>query len=151
MRYLLLLILMPFTATAAEWNTTQREIIAAIQALSAATAPDGKGADEYATVLAKDFTRWTLGADSVSGRESWVEGMREWFDDGWRVTDRKQTYLEIAPKGDFATVRRIVSETYLGPDGEVITSKAAVAETWIREDGNWKLLRANLSVMNDEA
>ncbi|NIP57094.1 MAG: DUF4440 domain-containing protein, partial [Gemmatimonadetes bacterium] len=102
------------------------------------------GADAYGAVLADDFSRWTIGSDLVNGKEDWVEGVREWFEDGWRVSDRDTRHLEIVVRDDHAFTRRVVEETYLGPEGERSTATAALAEVWVREDGEWRLLRVDV-------
>lgn len=130
------------------WTTDQRQVLASMQRLSAATAPDGTGADAYGAVLVDDFSRWTTGSSVINEKQPWVEGVREWFDEGWRVTDRDQEVLEVSVKGDFASTRRIVEETYLGPNGETSVSKAALAEAWVRVDGVWLLSRVNVDVMD---
>jgi hypothetical protein len=131
------------SASAQDWSNEQRDIIEAIARLSAATSPDGGGPDAYADVLAPDFTRWTMGEGPVQGREKWIEGMREWWEDGWRVVDRKTDYLEISVHGTYATLRRIVEETYRGPKGGESRSRTALAEMWVLTDDAWLLLRAN--------
>jgi len=130
------------------WTTDQRHVLASMQRLSAATAPDGTGADAYGAVLADDFSRWTTGSSVINEKQPWVEGVREWFDQGWRVTDRDQEVLEVSVKGDLAFTRRIVEETYLGPNGDTSVSKAALAEAWVRVDGVWLLSRVNVDVMD---
>lgn len=120
-----------------------------MQRLSATTEPNGTGADAYGEVLAEDFSRWTTGSTLINYKEVWVEGVRGWFDDGWRVIDRNQTVLEITIKGDNAFTRRIVEETYRGPDDEISISKAGLAETWIRSGGNWLLLRVSADVLDN--
>ena len=112
--------------------------------LSAATAPDGAGASEYGAVLAADFTRWTVGSSDISDKTSWVQGIQEWFEDGWRVSDRQTQHVEIVVRDDLAFTRRIVEETYLGPDGERSVSGAALAEVWVRGDHGWLLLRVDV-------
>lgn len=129
------------------WTTEQREVLAAMDWLSAATAPDGLGPDAYAAALAPDFSRWTVGSTVMSGKYDWVRGVREWFDDGWRVAQRSTRHLEITVIGDLALTRRIVEETYRGPDGEESRSTAALAEVWTRRDGPWLLLRVNVHPM----
>jgi hypothetical protein len=96
------------------WDPQQRQVLATIERLSAATAPDGGGPDAYAVILADDFSRWTLGSDVINDKQSWVEGMRSWWNDGWRVADREARVLEIRVSGDHAFTRRIVTETYVG-------------------------------------
>ena len=61
----------------------------------------------------------------LTGKQEWVEGVRGWFDDGWRVSDRQAEVLEITIEGPVAYSRRVVTETYIGPDGE--TSPPATA------------------------
>lgn len=126
------------------WTPAQQEVLAAIERLSASTAPGGAGADAYGAVLAEDFSRWTLGSEALDDKQSWVEGVRGWFDDGWRVSDRDTRHLEIVVRDPYAFTRRIVEESYLGPEGERSTSTAALAEVWVRESGDWRLLRVDV-------
>jgi hypothetical protein len=132
------------------WSPEQSHVLASMQRLSASTAPDGGGADDYGEVLAENFSRWTTGSKVINHKSGWVEGVRSWFDDGWRVIDRNQTILEITISGSEAFTRRIVEETYLGPDEERTTSKAALAETWVHSDGRWLLLRVNVDVLDSQ-
>ena len=129
---------------AVAWDDAQLGVLAAMEQLSATTAPDGSGADGYSNMLADDFARWTIGSALINHKEAWVEGVRGWFDDGWRVQDRQSRNLEIIVRGDYAFTRRIVDETYVGPDGENSGSSAALAEVWIRENGDWVLLFVNV-------
>jgi hypothetical protein len=146
-----LLLVWPSQVSAQDsWTTEQLQVVASIERLSTATAPGGAGADGYGAVLADNFSRWTTGSDVINDKQSWVEGVREWFDDGWRVTDRNQNILEILMMGEFAFTRRVVEETYLGPDGERSVSKAALAETWVRSDGVWLLLLVNVDVLDSD-
>ncbi|MTI20779.1 nuclear transport factor 2 family protein [Fulvivirga sp. RKSG066] len=133
-----------YTLAQDDWSAEQQEIIAAIHKLSATTAPDGAGADAYGQYLADDFSRWTVGSEMLNNKTDWVEGIREWFNDGWRVSDRQQQILEIDIVGNMAHLRRIVSETYLGPDGDVSSSKAALAEVWAKRDNQWLLYKVNV-------
>ena len=149
--FILLLLCWPALILAQEsWTTEQQEVLAAMARLSASTAPDGAGADDYAAVLAEEFSRWTIGGETLNGKKAWVEGVRSWFDDGWRVTDRNQEVSEVSLVGDFAFTRRIVEETNLGPDGEKTRSKAGLAETWVRVKGEWLLLRVNIYVLSSQ-
>ena len=125
-------------------NDEQLEVIETMNLLSQTTSPTGKGADSYAKYLADDFSRWTIGSSITNTKEKWVEGVREWFDDGWRVSDRQQKNIEIQIFGNYAHTRRIVIETYKGPKGESSTSKAALAEIWIKENKKWLLYRVNV-------
>ncbi len=147
-----LLYLLPYSRLQSEelWSPEQSEIIESMQRLSSTTAPDGAGADAYGQVLAEDFSRWTTGSVVINQKEEWVEGVRGWFDDGWRVIDRNQTVLEITIKKDNAFTRRIVEETYRGPNDEISTSKAGLAETWIRIDSYWLLSRVNADVLDSQ-
>ena len=153
--YLFACLLLPFWPLADaqsqnSWSPEQSQVLAAMHRLSATTAPDGNGADEYADVLAENFSRWTTGSSVINYRKEWVEGVRDWFDDGWRVIDRHQTVLEVTIRADEAFTRRIVEETYLGPDREKTASKAGLAETWIRSEGSWLLLRVNADVLDSQ-
>ena len=140
----LLLVPMGARLLAQETTPAQQEIVEAIGRLSAATAPGGGGPDAYAAMLADDFSRWTLGADSLDDKASWIEGVRGWYGDGWRVADRQVAYREIEVRDELAFTRRVVTETYVGPDGERSTSTAALAEVWVRRAGEWKLLRVDV-------
>ncbi|MEB8327981.1 hypothetical protein OO009_01330 [Flavobacteriaceae bacterium KMM 6897] len=131
-------------------NSQQLKIIKTMNLLSETTAPDGKGADSYGSYLSNDFSRWTIGSSITNNKKKWVEGVREWFDDGWRVSERKQQNLEIQIMGNYAHTRRIVAETYLGPKGEIATSKAALAEIWIKENDKWLLYRVNVHPMEND-
>jgi hypothetical protein len=146
-----LIILFPPSAASSEesWSKEQRQVLAAMQRLSASTAPGGAGPDAYAAVLADGFSRWTVGSDVINDKKTWVEGVREWFDDGWRVSDRKTRNLEIQVGEDQTFVRRIVTETYLGPDKETSSSSAALAEVWVRGSDGWLLLRADVHPMGN--
>ena len=130
------------------WTTEQKQILGTIERLSEATAPGGGGADAYGKVLANDFSRWTMGSDLINTKKAWLDGMRTWFDEGWRVTDRDQTIVEIRVDRPFAFTRRVVEETYRGPDGDGSVSKAALGETWVRRNGVWLLYRVNVEVLD---
>ena len=132
-----------------ELTATDR-ILGAMNRLSEATAPDGSGVEAYAEVLATDFSRWTVGSSKMSNKSEWLDGVREWYDDGWRVSDRQQEIQEIRITGDMAFTRRTVKETYLGPNGDQSTSKAGLAETWVRNDSHWLLWRVNVSVLKND-
>ena len=123
-----------------------RMLLGAIEQLSAATAPGGGGAQAYAPLLAENYSRWTLGSTVLNSKSTWVDGIHEWFSEGWRVVDRNVDNVEIKIQGDLAFARRLVEETYLGPDGSRTSSRSAIAEVWTRdEDGTtWKLLRVDL-------
>lgn len=139
-----------FDTVPGDWTAGQREILDAIAGLSAATAPGGGGADEYAAMLTDDFSRWTIGSDTIVGKQEWIDGIRGWFDDGWRVSDRQSDVLEITVEGSTAFSRRIVSETYRGPDGEVSPpARAALAEVWRRDGEGWRLQRVTVHSIQD--
>ena len=132
------------------WSPAQREVLEAMDRLSAATAPGGSGADAYAAVLADGFSRWTLGGEAVNDRTSWVASVRDWFDDGWRVADRTVEQVEIVIRGDLAFTRRVVTETFQGPDGErADPGTAALAEVWVRDGGTWRLWRVDARPLGD--
>ena len=119
-------------------------------ALSAATAPGGGGADDYARLLTDDFSRWTIGGEVVEGKETWLEGVRAWFDDGWRVIDRRAEVLEITVEGPVAFSRRIVTESYAGPDGDrPPPARAALSEVWRRDGEGWRLQRVTVRALED--
>ncbi len=124
------------------------QVLEAMEQLSAATAPGGAGADAYGAVLAEEFSRWTIGSNETSGKADWVEGVREWFDDGWRVSDRKTQILEIRMRDETAYIRRIVTESYTGPENEQSVSTAALAEVWVRGNEGWLLLFVNVHPMD---
>ena len=83
----LCLLLWPCSQASAQdsWTEEQRGVLAAIERLSAATAPGGSGADAYTAVLSDEFSRWTTGSSTVSGKQEWVDGIGEWFEDGFNV------------------------------------------------------------------
>ncbi|RLA26423.1 MAG: hypothetical protein DRQ63_08235 [Gammaproteobacteria bacterium] len=124
----------------ATWNAEQLQVLESINALSATTAPNGAGPDAYGDILDDEFSRWTIGSQVINRKQAWVDGLREWFDDGWRVSDRKTQYLEILVLGDSAYTRRIVEETYSGPGNEQSVSSAALAEVWVHRNEGWRLL-----------
>ena len=130
-----------------DWTMEQLEVLESIERLSATTAPGGDGADGYAKTLADNFSRWTTGSNLINGKNEWVDGIRGWFNEGWRVADRNQTIIEITIMGDRAFVRRVVEETYLSPSEERTISKAALAESWIRVGGAWLLYWVNADVL----
>ncbi len=139
------------------WDPSQQAVLAAIGRLSASTAPGGGGADAYGAILADDFSRWTVGSTELNDKGSWVDGIRGWFDDGWRVVDRKSTNLEIRVVDRNAYSRRIVEETYQGPDGDRSSATAAVAEVWVNvaasgegEGADWRLFLVNVHPIPDE-
>lgn len=129
------------------WNNEQKQLIETMNLLSETTAPGGEGADSYGNYLSDDFSRWTIGSSNTSNKEKWVEGIREWFADGWRVSNRKQQILEILILNESAHIRRIVTETYLGPKGDTSTSKAALAEIWTKKNGLWLLYVVNVQTI----
>ncbi len=133
-----------------EWNSEQKQIIETMNLLSETTAPDGKGADAYGSYLSDDFSRWTIGSPITNNKKKWVDGVKEWFDDGWRVSERKQQNLEILIMNGIAHTRRIVIETYLGPKGDTSESKAALAEIWIKKNNKWLLYRVNVHPMTND-
>ncbi len=148
---LALAVLCPSSGALAQdsWTPEQREVLAAMEELSDSTAPNGTGADAYGAVLAEGFSRWTIGSAVMNDKHDWVEGVREWFDEGWRVADRQTQHLEILIRGDLAFTRRMVEETYLGPAGEQSKSGAALAEVWVRSDLGWRLLRVDVHPLAD--
>lgn len=126
-----------------QWTPEEREVVDAIDALSATTNPDGGGAEAYAALLADDYSRWAMGATELSDKESWVDGVAEWLEAGWQVVERNALNLEISVVDDVASVRRIVKETYLGPDGETSSSRTALSEIWVRREGEWRQWRVD--------
>ena len=142
---------MPLSTRAQDsWTPEQLQVIAAIERLSAATAPDGGGAQAYGAVLAEEFSRWTIGSEIINNKEDWIVGIGEWFDDGWRVSHRKARILEVSINGDYAFTRRVIEETYLGPTGDKSESSAALAEVWVQGDGGWLLLQVNVHPLKDD-
>ncbi len=127
-----------------KWTNSQQEVIETMNKLSETTSIEGNGADEYGSYLSDEFSRWTIGSAITNNKTKWVEGVREWFDEGWHVSERTQQILEILIVNDFAHTRRIVTETYLGPKKETSISTAALAELWIKKDNKWLLYRVNV-------
>jgi hypothetical protein len=131
------------------YTPNQTAVLDAMQGLSETTAPGGKGAKAYGTFLDDDFTRWTLGSTVVSDKQKWLDGIKDWFNDGWRITDRDQQIIEITILNDVAHTRRIVSESYLGLEAETSTSKAALVEIWVFRNDKWLLYRVNVQPIYD--
>lgn len=134
-----------FEAAPGDWSPSQRQILRAMAELSASTAPGGGGPDDYAAMLTDDFSRWTIGSDAMDHKEEWIDGVRSWYDEGWRVADRQAEVLEIRVEGATAFSRRIVSEIYAASDGETSPpAKAALAEVWRRDGEGWRLQRVTV-------
>lgn len=133
-----------------QWTPPQEEIINVIHKFSESTSENGEGANAYAAFLSEDFSRWTIGSEIINDKAIWVEGIKEWFDEGWRVSDRNQKFIEINIADGLGHVRRIVTETYLGPDGSTSSSKAALVETWKKENEQWLLYRTNVHPIKEK-
>ncbi|WP_394693600.1 hypothetical protein [Hyphobacterium sp.] len=118
-------------------------VLEAIARLSESSETDGGGPDVYAGSLCPGFTRWTPGSDETSDKNSWLDGVRGWWDEGWRVSERETEWIQVTLSGKHAFVRRNVAETYTGPDGEESSSRSALVETWSLQSGGWCLLHAN--------
>ena len=131
------------------FTAKQQEIINTIDQLSATTAPDGQGAHAYGSFLTENYSRWTLGSKKINYKQDWIEGIQEWFEDGWRVSDRKQQFIEIVTSEDVAYTRRIVTEIYLGPNKETSSSKSALTEKWVKHNDKWLLHRVDIQTMNN--
>lgn len=100
-------------------------------------------------MLDPEYSRWRLGQQQATGRDSWVAGIADWFKDGWRVAERTDTTLAIEIAGEFAFARRIVTETFASPDGtRGEPATAALAETWKRHEGSWRLFRVEIVVLD---
>jgi ketosteroid isomerase-like protein len=133
------------TATKASESEAHRGILAAIAQLSEATSPGGGGADAYGEILAEDFNRWTLSHEQVQGRQAYIDGIRQWLDEGWRVASRESQIIDSTVVGDTAYTHRIVTETFNGPKGEQSgPATFALEETWVRIEGRWLLHRATV-------
>jgi hypothetical protein len=145
-----LIILSGFTNISAQkrWSQEQQDLIKAITYLSQATSKEGGGAAAYGRLLAENFSRWTLGSESVTNKTEWLESIRGWFEEGWYVSDRKMKIVEIRIEGDYAFLRRNVEEDYMGPENESSSSKSALSEIWIKEKKKWKLLMVNVHALN---
>ena len=78
------------------------------------TTIERSGADGYAEFLSDDFSQWTIGSTKINYKDEWVEGVKEWFDDAWCVSERKVKYCDILVSDHFAFTCRIVDETYSG-------------------------------------
>jgi ketosteroid isomerase-like protein len=126
-------------------NAASQGILDAIAELSEATAPGGGGADAYAALLADDFSRRSLTSEQVQGRQAFIDGIRQWLDEGWRVVSRESQMIDSTVVGDTAYTHRIVTETFTGPNGEQSgPSTFALEETWERIAGRWLLHRATV-------
>ena len=134
--------------SAKSWTAEQQQVIDAMDRLSQATAVDGGGAADYAAVLTENFSRWSSGSQLVNDKKTWVDGLDDWFTDGWRVTDRSTQIVGIVIQANHAFVRRNVQETYLGPENNQSEANAALAEVWVRDVDQWKLMQANVTVID---
>ena len=132
-----------------QYTSDQKAILSVMNKLFETTAPGGKGAKAYGNFLADDFSRWTIGSTVVNGKQKWLDGINDWFSDGWRVTERDQQIIEILVLNDIAHTRRIVSESYLGLEGETSSSKAALVEIWVFRNDKWLLYRVNVHPINN--
>ncbi len=106
---------------------------------------NGNGGNGYALILAPEYTRWTIESETINDRETWLQGIHDWFDSGWRIADSKNNIVEIAVHGEFAFVRRIATETYAGPNGEDQIFQSGVVEVWTKKNDKWLLLQASIS------
>jgi hypothetical protein len=116
-----------------------KSIKAVMKRIAQSTSSDGLGADEYGKYLHAEFTRWSMKDSEEINKTDFIESVREWFDEGWRVPTREAQIVSFKVIGDMAFSRRIVTETYSGPDGESGSSKSALSETWKKENNNWLL------------
>jgi hypothetical protein len=132
-------------ASGQDFSSEEQAIVAQMSALSASMQENGSGGSGYALILAPEYTRWTTGSETISDRETWLRGIHDWFNGGWRVADSKNNILEITVHGEFAFVRRIATETYAGPNGEDQIFQSGVVEVWVKKDDQWLLLQASIS------
>ena len=125
------------------------EILKRMEELSKSTAPGGGGGEAYGKVLHDDFSRWTMGSKNIVSKSEIIESINGWFKDGWRVTDRNTENWNFTESGNYAFIRRKVTEKYLGPDDETSTSTSGLTEVWIKENNKWFLLRVDLVTFNE--
>ncbi len=128
-----------------EFGIEEKAIITQMNALSASMYSDGSGVKGYAVILSPDYTRWTSGNEMINDRVTWLKGINDWFDSGWRIVESKNNILEIKVQSDFAFVRRIATETYAGPNDENQIFQSGVAEVWNKKNNKWLLLQASIS------
>ena len=120
-------------------------IIDQMNALSASMKRDGSGGKAYAAILSPDYSRWTLGSTLINDRATWLKGINDWFNSGWRIAESENNIIEIKVYGDYAFVRRVATETYAGPNGENQVFQSGVVEIWNKKDKIWLLLQASIS------
>ena len=132
-------------ASGQDFSSEEQAIVAQMSALSASMQENGSGGGGYALILAPEYTRWTTGSETISDRETWLQGIHDWFNGGWRVADSKNNILEITVQGEFAFVRRIATETYAGPNGEDQIFRSGVVEVWTKKNDKWLLLQASIT------
>jgi len=125
-------------------KTKKTELLKAMEEFSATTSINGKGAESYGSFLSNEFSRWTLGDSTMTNKKEIVVSVHGWFQEGWRVIDRKFENIEILVKDNYAFTRRIAHETYEGPSGDNSFSTASLTEIWQKKDGKWLLLRVNV-------
>ena len=76
-------------------NDETERVMEAIAILSESTETDGGGPEVYAGMLCPGFSRWTLGSVQISDRDSWLNGVRGWWEDGWRVSERETEWIQV--------------------------------------------------------
>jgi len=128
-----------------EFRSEEQAIVSQMTALSASMKKNGSGGNGYALILAPEYARWTIGSETINDRETWLQGIHDWFNGGWRIADSKNNILEITVHGEFAFVRRIATETYAGPNGEDQIFQSGVVEVWTKKNDQWLLLQASIS------
>ena len=142
------ILLLAITTTHANnqnFDSEQKAIISQMNSLSSSMYKDGNGGKAYATILAPTYTRWTSGSDLINDRVNWLKGINDWFNSGWRIANSQNNILEIEIHGDFAFVRRVATETYVGPKGENQIFQSGVVEVWTKKNSVWLLLQASIS------
>ena len=142
---LLFLVSLAAQASNQEFSSEEQAIVSQMTALSASMQKNGSGGDGYALILAPKYTRWTIGSETINDRETWLQGIHDWFNGSWRIADSKNNILEITVHGEFAFVRRIATETYAGPNGEDQIFQSGVVEVWIKKNDQWLLIQASIS------
>lgn len=124
---------------------SRSDLTASLDALSETMQVDGAGPDQYESFLHPAFSRWDLGGEVVD-RKTLVASLREWWEEGFRVSDGRSRIVHVAIQDDVAVVRFERFERFVDRDGqETGTFSGFVTQVWIGDSGGWKLFSIDIS------
>jgi len=119
------------------------DIFSAMEDLTSTLRVDGGGPDAFEAMLSEDFLRLSVMSGELMNREEFMEGIREWWDGGGRISDSQKEVLEVSSHGEFWLTRSRMRENYL-PSG---ASYSAVTQLWAKENGRWVVRRTDVTVI----